>query len=373
MLLADATNTLGTFQGAVHESFSKFTDQVWGLAAPSVLAMIFVLVVGYIVARLVARVFTALGEKLGLQVAAERSGLAESMRHVGIQRCASIIGTIVFWLLICVFGIAAFTILGLPTLSAAMNTLVKFIPSLLVATVVVVVGLLVASFLRGIVATSADRLGVTYAEHLASGCYYALAVLTSSRRPAIGNHFELLNYAILILFGGLALAFGLSFGLGGREVMAGILAGYYLRQRLTPATTSKWPAWKARSAKSVPWPPSWKPTKRASSTGIGAQHQDAQRGGALNWLMKTPPPRGGSCRPGISNDLGAISLVPSPQGLGPWGKGNRHLAPSAFRPPPSAFALFYPQGLDAAGRGDHQRAACRRSRPWPVRTGPRHS
>ena len=199
------------------------------------LAMLVVLVVGYIVARLVARVFTALGEKLGLQVAAERSGLAESMRHVGIKRnVPSIIGTIVFWLLICVFGMAAFTILGLPTLSDAMNTLVKFIPSLLVATIVVVVGLLVASFLRGIVATSADRLGVTYAEHLASGCYYALAVLTFiAAGQQLGIHFEMLNYAILILFGGLALAFGLSFGLGGREVMAGILAGYYLRQRLS--------------------------------------------------------------------------------------------------------------------------------------------
>ena len=46
------------------------------------------------------------------------------------------------------------------------------------ATVVVVVGLLVASFLRGVVATSADRLGVSYAEHLANGCYYVLALLT---------------------------------------------------------------------------------------------------------------------------------------------------------------------------------------------------
>ena len=43
--------------------------------------------------------------------------------------------------------------------------------------------------------------------------------------------FELLNYAILIAFGAVALALGLSFGLGGREVMAGILCGYYLRQR----------------------------------------------------------------------------------------------------------------------------------------------
>ena len=43
--------------------------------------------------------------------------------------------------------------------------------------------------------------------------------------------FELLNYAILIAFGAVALALDLSFGLGGRDVMSGILCGYYLRQR----------------------------------------------------------------------------------------------------------------------------------------------
>ena len=97
----------------------------------------------------------------------------------------------------------------------------------------VVVGLLVASFLRGMVATSADRLGVTYAEHLANGCYYVLAVLTFiAAFNQLGIEFDLLDNLILIAFGGLALGFGLSFGLGGRDVMAGILAGYYLRQRL---------------------------------------------------------------------------------------------------------------------------------------------
>ena len=45
----------------------------------------------------------------------------------------------------------------------------------LVATVVVVMGLLVASFLRGLIATSADRVGISYAEHLANASYYVLA------------------------------------------------------------------------------------------------------------------------------------------------------------------------------------------------------
>ncbi len=231
--VANVADTLGTSKTALVESFSQAYNQVIALA-PRVLVMLVVLVVGYIIARLVARVLTALSEKLGLQIAAERSGLAESMQHVGIKRnVPAIVGTIVFWLLMCVFAMAAFSILGLAALTAAMVLLAAYIPKLLVATILVVVGLLVAGFLRGVVATSADRLGVSYAEYLANGCYYALAVLTFiAAFDQLGIHYEMLNFAILIVFGGLALAFGLSFGLGGREVMAGILAGYYLRQRL---------------------------------------------------------------------------------------------------------------------------------------------
>jgi small-conductance mechanosensitive channel len=226
-------NTLDTSKTALVDSFTQAYHQISNLA-PRVVAMLVVVVVGYIVARLLARAFTALGETIGLQVAAEKSGLAESMRHMGIKRgVPAIVGTIVFWLLMCVFVTTAFNILGLEQLSAATGKLVDYIPNLLVATVVVVVGLLVASFLRGVVATSADRLGVSYAEHLANGCYYVLALLTFIMAfSQLGIKFALFDQLILIAFGGLALGFGLSFGLGGRDVMAGILAGYYLRQRL---------------------------------------------------------------------------------------------------------------------------------------------
>jgi Conserved TM helix/Mechanosensitive ion channel len=203
---------------------------------PRVVAMVIVLVVGYIAASLIGRIITLLCEKVGLQRAAEHSGLAQSMQHMGIKRNVSaVIGTIVFWLLMCVFLMAAFNILGLTQLSNATETVVNYIPKLLVATVVVVVGLLIASFLRGVIATSADRVGITYAEHLASACYYVLALLTlytALTQLQLGMDLELFKDLILIAFGALALGFGLAFGLGGREVIGGILAGYYVRQRL---------------------------------------------------------------------------------------------------------------------------------------------
>ena len=137
-----------------------------------------------------------------------------------------------------VFVMAAFSILGLESVSLAMKEVVNYIPKVLVATVVVVVGLLAATFVRGVVATSADRVGLSYAEYLAGGCYWVLSILTFiAAFNQLGIQFALLEKLILIGSAGLAAGFALAFGLGGRDVMSGILSGYYVRQRLQAGDT----------------------------------------------------------------------------------------------------------------------------------------
>ncbi len=201
---------------------------------PALVAMLVLVVIGYIAARVFARLAKALCERVGLQHAAERSGLVESMTQVGIKRSVpDIMGQIVFWLLMCVFLMAGFNILQLDALSGAMQTVVAYIPKLLVATVVIVIGLLIANFLRGVIATAADRVGISYAERLAAGCYYVLALMTMiAAFDQLNIEFALLENVILISFGALAVGSGLALGLGGRDVVSGILSGYYVRQRL---------------------------------------------------------------------------------------------------------------------------------------------
>ena len=217
---------------AVLNSFERTINQLMDLA-PKVVAAVAIIVVGYVVARLVGSFITTLSEKLGLQRAADRSGLSDSMKHGGVDRSIpQIVGTIVFWLLMCVFLVASFDILNLPGITGAIERVMAYIPKVLVATVLVVVGLLLSAFVRGVVATSTDRVGISYSQQLATGCYYILALMTFiAAFEQLEIKFELLNYAILIAFGAVAVALGLSFGLGGRDVMSGILCGYYLRQR----------------------------------------------------------------------------------------------------------------------------------------------
>jgi small-conductance mechanosensitive channel len=232
MFAVDLSN-IKTWNDAVRESFNAAYLQ-FATLAPNVVAMFVLLIVGYFVARVLDRAVSALCHSLGLQTAAERGGLAGSMKQVGITRpLPEIVGRVVFWLMMCVFLSAAFQVIGLTDVALAVNNLIAYVPKLIMAIAIVIVGLLVATFVRGIVATSADRVGISYAEHLANACYYILALMTFlAAAEKLDINFKLFEQMILIAFAALALGFGLAIGLGGRDTMAGILAGYYTRQRL---------------------------------------------------------------------------------------------------------------------------------------------
>ena len=233
-----ARDTVNVSTQALKDSFTQAWTQVI-MIAPKLVAMVAVLVAGYVLARWIGGLIAVISEKIGLQTAAEKSGLARSMHDVGIRRpVPAIVGGLTFWLLMSVFVMAAFSILGLESVSLATKEVVNYIPKVLVATVVVVVGLLAATFVRGVVATSADRGGLAYAEYRAGGCYWVRPILTFiAAFNQLGIQFALLEQLILVGSAGLAAGFALAFGLGGRDVMAGILSGYYVRQRIQAGDT----------------------------------------------------------------------------------------------------------------------------------------
>jgi small-conductance mechanosensitive channel len=236
-LLAETTETLGGTAQRTQDTLTTTFQTLYGQTTeflPKAIVAVVVLLVGYVVARLVAKLVTTLGEKINLQYAAERGGLVDSLKQIGVKRSVpAIFGTVVFWTLIVLFVMSAAKALGFDELSEAMNEVFVYMPNVLAALVIVVIGLLAASFLRGVVAASADRVGVSYAAGLANIAYYAVVLVTlMAAFEKISIEFELLNQAILIVLGGMAIAFGLAVGLGGRDVVAGILSGYYLRQRL---------------------------------------------------------------------------------------------------------------------------------------------
>jgi len=211
-----------------------------GTASPEVIdglvavASLFVVTAVGLVAGYVASHLTmTMCARLGFDHAAERGGLVRLLKQVGIEKNPSqIMGAIVLGLMACTFLMVGSDVLGFDAIGDAVGRLVDYIPRVILAAIVLIVGLLLATLLRGAVVAAGERANVPGAQHLGTTCFYVAAfVVIFAAFEQLQIRMQLLGQAFLIAFSSLALASGLAVGLGGRDVVAGMIAGYYIRRR----------------------------------------------------------------------------------------------------------------------------------------------
>lgn len=207
---------------------------LWGKIAgfiPNFLAAIVILFVGYFVAKTIGFVLARLLKKVGLDSLSETVGISESLNRAGITlSSAEIVGKLGFWTIMLTFLVTATESLGLPRVSGTIDEFVLYLPKVIAAAVIFIVGLFIAHFVRDLVRGSAEGIGITYAKPLGSAAYGVLFIVISSL--AI-NELEiettLLNSLISILIAALGIAIALSLGLGTRDLSTNIMAGVYAR------------------------------------------------------------------------------------------------------------------------------------------------
>ena len=186
---------------------------------PKFIGFLVILLVGWIVATVVSKALTFLLRKIGFDRMADRIGLTRLEQRMGVKMdAAGLLGKIVYWFLFLIFLVPAVDALGLTTVSAILSTIIAYIPNVFVAILVLFLGTLAATFVADIVrgATATARIGdpnifATIARWSIMGFAALVALEQLQITPSLINE----------LFGAIvaaaALAFGLAFGLGGRE------------------------------------------------------------------------------------------------------------------------------------------------------------
>ncbi len=207
---------------------------LWGKVAaflPNFVAFIVILTVGWIVARLgssAIRHFLKLiradefSGKVGIQAVLERANVK--------YQFSDILASTVFWLLMLTFMVSATESLGLQRVSGTIDGFVQYIPKILGAAFILMVGLLIAQFIRDLITSSAESIGSDYAKALGTAAYGVQVVIVVVL--AVGQlelETQLLSYVVSIVLLSLGLATALAFGLGARAVAGNILAGTYVR------------------------------------------------------------------------------------------------------------------------------------------------
>ena len=202
---------------------------------PKLIGAIIIFVVGLIIAKLVKMGIVKLLRLVRFDSAADKTGVKGFLDKGNIIKTPSeIIGSLTYWFIMILALIASMDALGLPIVSDILNDIFLYIPNVVAAIIVLILGILFGNLLSAVVRTAASNAGLTTAEGLGKTALYAIVVFSGAiALIQLGIGEEIVTSAFGLAFGALALAFGLAFGLGGKEV-----AGEYLKRWLEEKKTS---------------------------------------------------------------------------------------------------------------------------------------
>lgn len=198
---------------------------------PNLAGMLVILIVGYFVSKLLQKIATGVLRKARFDDGSEKVGLQNTLQKVGIRSTASeIVGKIVFWLFMLTFLISATETLGLENVSKTIDSFVAYLPNVIAAAVIVVVGLVLAHFVQNVVQAGAESIGVEYARTLGRLSYIVLLVVVGTLAIGqLGIETTLLNRIVEIVLIAAATALALALGLGTRDIARNVVAGVYAR------------------------------------------------------------------------------------------------------------------------------------------------
>lgn len=228
----------GEWKNAVVEAMTALWTKVAEFV-PNLIGMIVIVVVGYFVSKLIARLVTTVLHKVKFETASEKIGLSSTLAKVGINTSASqIVGTLVFWLFMLTFLISASETLGLENVSNTIDTFVSYMPKVIAAALITVLGLMLAHFVRTMVETAAEGMGFGYARAVSRLVYFVLLVIVGTlATDQLGVETELLNNVIGIVLIATGTALAISLGFGTRGVANNIVSGVYARDLYKPGVT----------------------------------------------------------------------------------------------------------------------------------------
>jgi hypothetical protein len=215
-----------TFLQRLQGSFAQFAEFV-----PALFGALIILFAGYLLAKLIERGTERLLRRLRLNYLLERGGVMQAVERSGSHFNPSrVLANLVFWFVMFVVIMVAANALGMETLADVFSELVGYIPSMMAAIVLLIVGIVLGRFVGGLILASAGGIqgGPTLARVGRWGVVI-LAIFMALQQLGIAN--EIVVTAFAILFGAVALALALSFGLGNRELAGEITREWWERYK----------------------------------------------------------------------------------------------------------------------------------------------
>jgi hypothetical protein len=214
------------------EMSRQFLQQTAAFLPHLVLAVAIVFI-GWLLAKAVRFALEKALRAVNFNVLTERAGTDHFLQQGGLQGdTTTVFGLFAYWVVILAALIAAFSELGLPYITELLQRVELFMPKVLVAMLVVVLGSYFARFVGEAVNTYCVDAQIPDVDILGKIARYLImtfVVMIALSQVEVGG--DIVQRTFLIILAGLVLALALAFGLGGREWAATLLERWWPQKR----------------------------------------------------------------------------------------------------------------------------------------------
>jgi small-conductance mechanosensitive channel len=209
-------------------TLDRAADQL-GDFLPRLGGALILLVIGLLASIVLGRLTRNGLRRAGLDRFGDRSGTNELLDHAGLGTSLSaLVGTAVRLTVVVVVCFAALTLLGLAFLSDSLNQTILYIPRLLVALALVLIGVVLGAFARAWIERTSTQVDLP----VAMGTVVQVIIIVVFGLCAAaqaGIAVAPLAAIALVLLGAIAVTLTLAFGLGAREIARSLTSGRYAR------------------------------------------------------------------------------------------------------------------------------------------------
>jgi hypothetical protein len=216
----------------VNEILSRVGDSLGRIAGflPALLGAGVIFFAGYFLARALERWVDAWLSRMDFNRMAEAGGLREAVDRTGARLDpVHAVGKLAFWLVMLLVIMLASAALGLESINQMFGIMISFIPSLITAIVVILLGMVIGEFLRGLILASAGSVeGVPVLARVTKGAVVLIAIFMALEQVGVAQ--EIVVSGFTLILGALALAFGLAFGLGNATLAGEVVRRWYERR-----------------------------------------------------------------------------------------------------------------------------------------------
>ena len=206
------------------DAFTQSLQGIWvGVAdfVPRLVVAVILFAIGWVLAALVEKLVESIVKSLKVDSFLKSAGMEDVVKRSGHSlNSGMFLGTLCKWFVIVVFLVAIFDqrVLGLPQVNEFLLRVLNYLPHVILAAIILIVAGVVANAIQKVVVASAKAGHLHVAElagRVVKWAIWIFAILTTL--DVLSVSLGIIQTILTAVFAGGALAFGLAFGLGGKD------------------------------------------------------------------------------------------------------------------------------------------------------------